>query len=72
MAKYLKIFNLDGTEEIRKLAEGEYLPYAQHLITVVEDQAVSSYEELVQVADQDMHRGKEVLEVRFLEILTGG
>jgi hypothetical protein len=54
------------------LAEGEYLPYAQHLVTVVEDQAVSSYEELVQVADQDMHRSKEVLDVRFLEILTGG
>jgi len=62
----------DVPEEIRDFKEGKYLPFCGHLYIVVEGEVISSYDELVQLAAEDRYKDKEFLEVRLLEITSGG
>ena len=63
----------DVAEEIRDFEQGKYLPFnAGTFWIVVEDQVIGSYEALVRLAAEDCHKDKESLEVRFVDISTGG
>jgi len=42
------------------------------LVIVVENQVVESYEDIVQLIDQDCFKEKELLEVKFLPIIVRG
>lgn len=70
----LKINGLgwDVCDEIRDFEQAKYLPFGHNVIIAVEGQVIGSYEDLIQLAAQDRHKGKEFLEVKFLELLRGG
>ena len=65
----LKVLNpsWDVPEEIRDFEQGKYFPFHSQTV-VVEGEVVYSYEELVQLAAQEHHQGKESLEVEFIQM----
>ncbi len=70
----LKVINpyWDVPEEIRDFEQGKYFPFCEHICIVVEGQVIWSYDDLNQLAAEDRHKDKEFLEVRFVEIVSGG
>lgn len=70
----LKVRTLAGcpNEETRDFEQGRYLPFCDHLLILVEGQAISSYQELVQLAAEDCYREKEFLEVVITSAIGGG
>ncbi|MFC2007239.1 hypothetical protein ACFLVB_01390 [Chloroflexota bacterium] len=70
----LKVINTlrNEPEEIRDLEQGKELPFCEHLIIVVENHPINSYEELVQLATRENYRDKEFLVVKIFDIIYGG
>ncbi len=59
-------------EEIRDLEQARHFPFRHSVVITVEGQVVRSYEDLLQLIDQERYKDKEFLEVMFLPILGGG
>ena len=59
-------------EETRDFEQAKYFPFCQHIIIMVENQVINSYEELIQLASQDSYQDKEFLEVTILPLIGGG
>lgn len=69
----LKIKGLGwDTEKDYDFEQAKHFPFDQGLIIAVEDKVIDSYEDIVQLANQDPNKDKELLEVMFLEIIVGG
>ena len=63
----------DPSEDICELEQAKYrFTYSQDVLVVVEGQVVNSYEELVQLANQDNYKDKEFLEVELIPGIVGG
>jgi hypothetical protein len=70
----LRVKTFPGAEEeLRSFEKGKDLPFLDVLI-FIEGKRVSSYEELVQLADEDGYRDRESLEVMVLSagLFDGG
>ncbi len=70
----LRVKTFPGAEEeLCSFEQGKDLPFLDVLI-FIEGKRVSSYEELVQVADEDTYRDRESLEVMVLSagLFDGG
>ena len=60
-------------EEIRDFEQGKYLPFnTEHMWIIVENQVITSYEDLVRLAADSRYKDKEFLEVRYVDIIIGG
>ena len=62
----------DNSSELVDFEQARYFPYSEELIITVEDQVVSSYDDLVRLAAGDSYKDKEYLEVVFLPMIVGG
>jgi hypothetical protein len=65
----------DATEitgEIQTFEEGRNFPYDEEVIIVAEGRQITSYKDLLEVANQEKNKGKKVLEVLFLPMIVGG
>lgn len=62
----------DGTEEIRRFEEAKTLLANWGVLFVAEGQVISSYEELVELADRNPYKNKESLEVMLIPFIEGG
>ena len=62
----------DNSLELVDFEQARYFPYSEELIITVEDQVVSSYDDLVRLAAGDAYKDKEYLEVVFLPMIVGG
>lgn len=62
----------DVSKEICDFEQAKYFPFGQDVVIVVEGQVIRSYEELVQLVDQDRNKDKAFLQVMFLPIIVGG
>lgn len=60
------------SKEICDFEQAKYFPFGQDVVIVVEGQVIRSYEELVQLVDQDRNKDKAFLQVMFLPIIVGG
>ena len=66
-------FTYGGENYICNLEEAKYrFDFNPLLIVAVEMQVVNSYEELVQLANQEHYRDKEFLKVMILQHIEGG
>ena len=61
-------------EEICDLEQAKYLiPFdIDEVLVVADGQVIESYDELVQLATQDLYKSKELLEVLLLPLVSGG
>jgi len=63
----------DDTDELCDFEQAKYFPYESlDLLIVAEGEMIRSYEDLLQLAEQDHMKGKKVFEVKFLPIIVGG
>lgn len=62
----------DVSEEIRDFEQAKYFPFGHDVIIVAEGQVITSYDDLVQLVDQEDYKNKKFLEVMFLSIIVGG
>jgi hypothetical protein len=65
----------DATEiagEIQAFEEGRNFPFNEEVIIVAEGRQITSYKDLLEVANQEKNKGKKVLEVLFLPMIVGG
>ena len=66
-------FQSETQAEIRDLEQARYFPYGVNdLVILVEDEVVSSYEDVVRVAAEERNKGKALLDVKFLPLIEGG
>jgi hypothetical protein len=57
------VIELEQARDCLNFSEGVFL---------VEGQGVQSYDELVRIATQDKYKNKKILEVEWLQIISGG
>ena len=63
----------DETKEMCDFDQARYFPYESlDLVIVVEGEVVRSYEEFAALAEQETHKDKEFLDVKFLPVIAGG
>ncbi len=62
----------DVSKEICDFEQAKYFPFDHDVVIVVEGQVIRSYENLIQLLDQDRNKDKEFLQVMFLPIIVGG
>ena len=76
MAEYPKLLVKrdanDFAGEIRSFEEARNFPFNDEIIIVAEGTQITSYEDLLKVAAQEINQGKHVLEVMFLPMIVGG
>ena len=70
----LKIKNTlhNVSEGVHELEKGRDLPFCEHILIVVEDYVINTYEELLDLAAQDNYKDKEFLDVKILDVLSDG
>jgi len=72
----LKVRTLIGYErtELYGLEEGKYrIPFDDdETICLLEGQVINSYEELLQLANQELYKEKETLEITLFPVIAGG
>ena len=59
-------------EETRDFEQAKYFPFCQHIIIMVENQVINSYEELVQLVAQAPYKDQESLEVVMTPLWPAG
>jgi len=62
----------DVSKEVCDFEQAKYFPFGKGVVIVAEGQVIESYDDLVQLVDQDRYKDKEFLEVMFLPIIVGG
>ena len=63
----------DVGKETYDFEQARYFPYdSRDLVIVVEGKAVKSFEDIVELAEKDPYKNKSFLDVKFLEVITGG
>jgi hypothetical protein len=62
----------DGQEEVHGFEEAKTYLSDWGVLFVVEGQVISSYEELIELADQSSYKDKEPLEVMLIPSIEGG
>jgi PDZ domain-containing secreted protein len=67
----VKIFG-SASEDICELEQAQYLFSLGDKTIMVEGQRVLSYDELVQLVNQDKYKNKELIEVVLLPTIAGG
>jgi len=60
------------SEDVCELEQAKYRLNFDDGVLLVEGQTVHSYDELVQLANQDNYKNKEFLEVVLLQVIEGG
>jgi hypothetical protein len=70
----LKISGLgwDETGETHDIEEARYFPFDSEVTISVDGTVVNSFEELVQLAKQELYRDRDFVEVLFMPVIYGG
>jgi hypothetical protein len=59
-------------EQVQTLEEAKSFPFHEELIIVAEGKQINSYDDLLNMVQQEPFRNKEYLEVFFLPMIFGG
>jgi hypothetical protein len=62
----------DSPNELYDFDRARFFSYSKDTTIVVEGQAVTSYEELLELVEKEHFGDKEYLEVAFLPVISGG
>ncbi|MFH1489445.1 MAG: hypothetical protein ABII06_11125 [Pseudomonadota bacterium] len=63
----------DVTKQMCDFDQARYFPYeSRDLVIVVEGKVVKSFKEMRELAEKDVFKDREHLEVKFLEVIVGG
>jgi hypothetical protein len=69
----IESFGWGATVRDCEFDQARYLPFAAHdLIIAVEGEVVRSIEDIQELAERDIHKEKEFLEVKILPVIVGG
>jgi hypothetical protein len=62
----------DTEGEIREFEQAKNFPFHEEIIIVVEGRQITSYADLLKMANQEKYKDQKYLEVMFLPMIIGG